>query len=123
MLDMEITTSLVTYCSYYDWCGVCEGNGMSCCSQQLIDQYCNDNDACTTDTCGVQVLFICICTGKDFNNVISPFRYLLLITDVYIPEGIVLPPRNVLTLTATLLLVTVWYVLFTFYFRSILPVC
>lgn len=53
--NMEITTSLGFICGFDDWCGMCEGNGQSCCSQAIIDQYCNDDDPCTTDTCGVMV--------------------------------------------------------------------
>jgi len=37
---------LVTFCSYYDGCGVCEGNGQSCCT-------CDDSDHCTVDTCSI----------------------------------------------------------------------
>ena len=53
--DMQISTSLVAYCAYKDWCGVCEGNGQSCCSQDLLDKYCNDNNMCTIKSCGVMV--------------------------------------------------------------------
>eukprot|EP01111_Echinosteliopsis_oligospora_P014243 TRINITY_DN5323_c0_g1_i1.p1 TRINITY_DN5323_c0_g1~~TRINITY_DN5323_c0_g1_i1.p1 ORF type:complete len:1163 (-),score=296.52 TRINITY_DN5323_c0_g1_i1:71-3559(-) len=48
---MQMTTTLEFYCAYYDWCGVCEGNGQSCCSSDVIARYCNDNNACTIDTC------------------------------------------------------------------------
>lgn len=51
--DMQVTTSLYFTCSYYDWCGVCEGTGQSCCTPAIIAGVCNDLDACTTDSCGV----------------------------------------------------------------------
>lgn len=53
--NMELTTSIEFYCSYYDWCGVCEGTGLSCCNSTVISTYCDDHDACTTDSCSVQV--------------------------------------------------------------------
>lgn len=53
--NMELTTSLEFYCSYYDWCGICEGTGISCCNATVISTYCDDHDACTTDSCSVTV--------------------------------------------------------------------
>eukprot|EP01113_Clastostelium_recurvatum_P002585 TRINITY_DN1108_c0_g1_i1.p1 TRINITY_DN1108_c0_g1~~TRINITY_DN1108_c0_g1_i1.p1 ORF type:complete len:1586 (-),score=287.00 TRINITY_DN1108_c0_g1_i1:35-4792(-) len=44
-----LSTSLEVYCSYYDWCDVCEGNGQSCCKPGQ----CNDNNPCTMDMCAV----------------------------------------------------------------------
>jgi hypothetical protein len=44
--DLTFTTSLLIQCPWYDWCGVCQGNGQTCCT-------CNDNNPCTTDTCDV----------------------------------------------------------------------
>jgi len=51
--DMQITTSLNVYCSYPDWCGVCQGNGQSCCTPAKL-ALCNDNNNCTKDLCGIQ---------------------------------------------------------------------
>jgi len=48
----EITTSIAFYCSYVDACGVCEGDGQSCCTASKLAS-CNDKNACTTDACGV----------------------------------------------------------------------
>lgn len=62
---------MLFYCTYYDWCGVCEGTGQSCCSTSVIslsiinkncesflidwyiETYCNDNNPCTIDACQV----------------------------------------------------------------------
>jgi fibro-slime domain-containing protein len=38
--DLRLFTSIPLYCSYIDWCGVCQGSGQSCCK-------CNDNNTCT----------------------------------------------------------------------------
>eukprot|EP00026_Physarum_polycephalum_P000817 Phypoly_transcript_00818.p1 GENE.Phypoly_transcript_00818~~Phypoly_transcript_00818.p1 ORF type:complete len:1263 (+),score=126.45 Phypoly_transcript_00818:119-3907(+) len=52
--NMQISTSLVAYCAYYDWCNVCEGNGQSCCTADIIAQHCDDGNLCTTDLCSVR---------------------------------------------------------------------
>jgi len=45
-----LTTSLEVYCTYEDHCGICEGNGQSCCDTAA----CDDKDECTVDYCKVQ---------------------------------------------------------------------
>ncbi|EFA78991.1 PA14 domain-containing protein [Heterostelium album PN500] len=44
---IQISTSLELKCGYTDYCGVCEGDGSSCCSNAM----CDDLNACTTDRC------------------------------------------------------------------------
>jgi len=61
--DLRLFTSIGLYCSYYDWCGVCQGNGQSCCT-------CNDNNLCTTEKCNITT-GACIvtpvpCTASDY---------------------------------------------------------
>lgn len=60
MKDMQITTSLAAYCAYDDWCGVCEGNGQSCCTDALVKQYCKTDDLCNVPSCGVVVSILMI---------------------------------------------------------------
>jgi len=52
--NCKMTTTLEFYCSYYDWCEVCEGSGQSCCTSTILSTTCNDNNACTTDSCPVR---------------------------------------------------------------------
>jgi fibro-slime domain-containing protein len=52
--DLQLTTSIEIACTYYDWCDICEGTGQSCCTAQDI-ALCNDNNACTQDSCAVLV--------------------------------------------------------------------
>eukprot|EP01113_Clastostelium_recurvatum_P048864 TRINITY_DN8979_c0_g1_i1.p1 TRINITY_DN8979_c0_g1~~TRINITY_DN8979_c0_g1_i1.p1 ORF type:complete len:942 (+),score=124.22 TRINITY_DN8979_c0_g1_i1:56-2881(+) len=47
--NLFITTSLELFCSYYDWCDICEGDGQSCCPPGA----CNDNNPCTNDFCSI----------------------------------------------------------------------
>eukprot|EP01133_Synstelium_polycarpum_P005673 gene5673-6552_t len=42
-----ISTSLELKCGWTDYCGVCEGDGTSCCTPAL----CNDANPCTVDKC------------------------------------------------------------------------
>ena len=44
--DLLISTSLLLYCSYYDHCGVCQGNGQSCCK-------CQPPNHCYTSHCNI----------------------------------------------------------------------
>ncbi|KAK5580013.1 hypothetical protein RB653_000025 [Dictyostelium firmibasis] len=45
---IKIETNLLFVCPFYDYCGVCQGNGSSCCNPLTT---CNDNNACTIDSC------------------------------------------------------------------------
>ncbi|EAL61347.1 prespore-cell-inducing factor [Dictyostelium discoideum AX4] len=45
---IRIETSLELYCDKYDYCGVCNGDGSTCCNP-ITD--CNDDDLCTNDVC------------------------------------------------------------------------
>lgn len=45
--NLKIQTSLVFECAYIDSCGVCNGNGMSCCSERCPD----DGNKCTIESC------------------------------------------------------------------------
>ncbi|KAM9956632.1 hypothetical protein ACTFIR_003358 [Dictyostelium discoideum] len=45
---IRIETSLELYCDKYDYCGVCNGDGSTCCNPTTD---CNDDDLCTIDTC------------------------------------------------------------------------
>ncbi|EGC38453.1 hypothetical protein DICPUDRAFT_96914 [Dictyostelium purpureum] len=45
--DMKIQTDLEIVCSYTDYCGVCQGDGSTCCN----DDMCDDGNACTNDKC------------------------------------------------------------------------
>jgi len=58
--QIQVTTSLQLQCpnEAIDACGVCGGNGQSCCTPADLAA-CNDNNACTTDLCGVQVTANC----------------------------------------------------------------
>eukprot|EP01133_Synstelium_polycarpum_P006569 gene6569-7616_t len=42
-----ISTSMELKCGYTDYCGVCEGNGQTCCTPDL----CSDGKLCTIDSC------------------------------------------------------------------------
>jgi hypothetical protein len=44
--DLSFTTSLFLSCPYYDHCGVCQGNGQSCCK-------CTPPNPCFTTKCNV----------------------------------------------------------------------
>ncbi|KAF2078236.1 hypothetical protein CYY_000426 [Polysphondylium violaceum] len=46
--NMRIDTNLEVFCPYYDYCGVCSGDGSTCCNAATT---CNDNKPCTIDTC------------------------------------------------------------------------
>lgn len=45
---IEISTSLKLKCKYQDYCGVCEGDGSSCCN---AEDNCDDYNPCTIDKC------------------------------------------------------------------------
>ncbi|KAN0029615.1 hypothetical protein ACTA71_007747 [Dictyostelium dimigraforme] len=45
---IRIETSLELYCDKYDYCGVCNGDGSTCCNPTTD---CNDDDLCTNDSC------------------------------------------------------------------------
>ncbi|EFA82287.1 PA14 domain-containing protein [Heterostelium album PN500] len=45
---IKIETNLLFVCPWKDFCGVCQGDGSSCCNPLTT---CNDNNACTIDTC------------------------------------------------------------------------
>ncbi|KAM9991579.1 hypothetical protein ACTFIZ_004972 [Dictyostelium cf. discoideum] len=45
---IKIETNLYFVCPFYDYCGVCQGDGSSCCNPLTT---CNDNDKCTIDLC------------------------------------------------------------------------
>ncbi|KYQ89300.1 PA14 domain-containing protein [Tieghemostelium lacteum] len=44
---MHIETDIELVCGYFDYCGVCEGAGETCCSANT----CDDGDLCTEDSC------------------------------------------------------------------------
>lgn len=46
--SIKLCTSLVIECGYYDWCGLCNGDGQSCCTGA---NNCDDGDSCTNDFC------------------------------------------------------------------------
>ncbi|GAM28061.1 hypothetical protein SAMD00019534_112370, partial [Acytostelium subglobosum LB1] len=46
--EIKIETELDLYCSYRDYCGMCQGTGGSCCNP---DRDCDDGDPCTKDLC------------------------------------------------------------------------
>jgi len=48
---MGISTTLEFYCAFYDWCGVCEGTGATCCTKADLDQYCKPPTACSVAQC------------------------------------------------------------------------
>ncbi|KAK5583878.1 hypothetical protein RB653_005482 [Dictyostelium firmibasis] len=74
--NIQIQTTIETYCAYVDYCGVCEGDGTTCCSPATT---CNDGKRCTNDFCpdpksplnGKSIKDNCIhspvttCSGKD----------------------------------------------------------
>ncbi|KAM9995736.1 hypothetical protein ACTFIY_001929 [Dictyostelium cf. discoideum] len=45
---IRIETSIQAYCPFYDYCGVCYGDGSTCCDPKVN---CNDGDSCTIDSC------------------------------------------------------------------------
>ncbi|EGC33811.1 hypothetical protein DICPUDRAFT_56276 [Dictyostelium purpureum] len=45
---IRFDTNILITCNYYDYCGICNGDGTSCCNAQTT---CNDNNPCTTDKC------------------------------------------------------------------------
>ncbi|EGG21014.1 PA14 domain-containing protein [Cavenderia fasciculata] len=45
---IELSTSIQLKCGYIDYCGVCEGDGSSCCHPEV---HCDDKDKCTVDKC------------------------------------------------------------------------
>ncbi|KAN0038891.1 hypothetical protein ACTA71_001083 [Dictyostelium dimigraforme] len=45
---IRIETSIQAYCPFYDYCGVCYGDGSTCCDPKTN---CDDGNACTIDTC------------------------------------------------------------------------
>lgn len=47
---IQVTTSLALFCPNLDWCGVCGGNGQSCCTDQYLAA-CDDHNVCTI-VCG-----------------------------------------------------------------------
>eukprot|EP01132_Coremiostelium_polycephalum_P005791 gene5791-7203_t len=70
-----ISTSIRLNCTYKDYCGVCEGDGSSCCNTKV----CDDGDLCTDDICpppktplpiGTLVSDICIHKRKVCNQTI-----------------------------------------------------
>eukprot|EP01113_Clastostelium_recurvatum_P039368 TRINITY_DN5_c0_g1_i4.p1 TRINITY_DN5_c0_g1~~TRINITY_DN5_c0_g1_i4.p1 ORF type:complete len:769 (-),score=169.15 TRINITY_DN5_c0_g1_i4:143-2449(-) len=61
--NVKLTTSLEIYCSYYDWCGECDGNGQSCCKPTD----CVDSDPCTIDQCDVLVPPTLNCIHRPIN--------------------------------------------------------
>jgi len=46
--NMRIDTNLEVFCPFYDYCGVCSGDGSTCCNPAI---QCNDNKPCTVDKC------------------------------------------------------------------------
>ncbi|KAN0052707.1 hypothetical protein ACTA71_006811 [Dictyostelium dimigraforme] len=46
--NIKIQTTIETYCAYVDYCGVCEGDGTTCCNPATT---CNDGKRCTNDFC------------------------------------------------------------------------
>jgi len=44
--DLQFTTSLLLQCPYYDHCGICQGNGQSCCT-------CKPRNYCETAACAI----------------------------------------------------------------------
>ncbi|KAM9956446.1 hypothetical protein ACTFIR_003162 [Dictyostelium discoideum] len=46
--NIKIQTTIETYCAYVDYCGVCEGDGSTCCNPATT---CNDGKRCTDDFC------------------------------------------------------------------------
>eukprot|EP01132_Coremiostelium_polycephalum_P001200 gene1200-1513_t len=47
---MKIQTNIEVFCPVYDYCGVCQGDGTTCC---LASRDCNDGNPCTIDSCPV----------------------------------------------------------------------
>ncbi|KAN0039684.1 hypothetical protein ACTA71_007489 [Dictyostelium dimigraforme] len=45
---IRIETNLLFVCPFKDYCGVCQGDGSSCCNPLTT---CNDNNKCTIDSC------------------------------------------------------------------------
>ncbi|KAM9991576.1 hypothetical protein ACTFIZ_004969 [Dictyostelium cf. discoideum] len=45
---IKIETNLLFVCPFEDYCGVCQGDGSSCCNPLTT---CNDNNKCTIDSC------------------------------------------------------------------------
>ncbi|KAM9972269.1 hypothetical protein ACTFIW_003628 [Dictyostelium discoideum] len=45
---IKIETNLLFVCPFEDYCGVCQGDGSSCCNPLTT---CNDNNQCTIDSC------------------------------------------------------------------------
>lgn len=45
--NFKLYTSMELFCPFKDWCGVCQGDGQSCCNQ------CDDGLKCTKDNCTV----------------------------------------------------------------------
>lgn len=62
--NFKMYTSLAMKCPWYDWCGVCQGDGQTCCE-------CDDGKKCTIDTCNVTT-GQCIYTDVKCTNNGSP---------------------------------------------------
>ncbi|EGC33902.1 hypothetical protein DICPUDRAFT_35995 [Dictyostelium purpureum] len=45
---IRFNTNILMTCKFIDYCGVCNGDGTSCCNPQTT---CNDNNPCTIDQC------------------------------------------------------------------------
>eukprot|EP01133_Synstelium_polycarpum_P003414 gene3414-3877_t len=45
--ELQIETEMEFYCTYIDYCGVCQGDGSSCCDASI----CSDGNPCTIDAC------------------------------------------------------------------------
>ncbi|KAN0038730.1 hypothetical protein ACTA71_000916 [Dictyostelium dimigraforme] len=45
---IRIETNMQVFCPFYDYCGVCSGDGSTCCNKDVT---CNDGKKCTIDTC------------------------------------------------------------------------
>ncbi|EGC37826.1 hypothetical protein DICPUDRAFT_76564 [Dictyostelium purpureum] len=45
---IKISTSIELFCPVIDYCGVCNGDGSTCCNAK---SHCDDNDLCTIDAC------------------------------------------------------------------------
>ncbi|EFA76162.1 PA14 domain-containing protein [Heterostelium album PN500] len=45
---LKLETNIQVFCASYDYCGICNGDGSSCCNA-AVD--CNDGNSCTTDIC------------------------------------------------------------------------
>ncbi|KAN0016080.1 hypothetical protein ACTFIU_006033 [Dictyostelium citrinum] len=45
---IRIETTIELQCPWYDYCGVCQGNGLSCCNPS---KDCDDSNPCTIDHC------------------------------------------------------------------------